>query len=127
MNKNKQLAQKCMEKISACSEQLFCQKGYEATTISDIASKSGYSRRTIYSYFLNKLDILLHTIVSALNNLYTSLDETVNTTRNYYDNLLFIFEEIQQYYFHHPYSSFLLVDYDCKCQNRNVGNYRLKM
>jgi AcrR family transcriptional regulator len=38
---------------------LFLAKGYEGTTLDDIAEKAGISRRTFFSYFKSKEDIML--------------------------------------------------------------------
>ncbi len=43
--------------IYATAMQLFAAKGYESTTVSDIATAAGVSRRTIYRYFGTKVEI----------------------------------------------------------------------
>ena len=45
-------------RMLTAAEELFQQKGFEATTIDDISKASGYSRRTLYAYFVNKEDFL---------------------------------------------------------------------
>jgi AcrR family transcriptional regulator len=37
---------------------LFCEKGYRATTISDLAAAAGISHATFYSYFRSKEELL---------------------------------------------------------------------
>ena len=39
-------------------QDLFIEKGFAATTIRDICSKSGINQASIYDYVLNKQDIL---------------------------------------------------------------------
>lgn len=48
---------KTRDKLIDVAKQLFIRKGVENTTISDIANASYKGRRTIYTYFKNKLEI----------------------------------------------------------------------
>lgn len=47
-----------LQRISEVSLELFAAKGYEATTIDEIAAAAGISRRTFFYYFDSKEDIL---------------------------------------------------------------------
>jgi AcrR family transcriptional regulator len=40
------------------AERLFVEKGYEATTMDEIASAAGFAKGTLYHYFTNKADLL---------------------------------------------------------------------
>jgi AcrR family transcriptional regulator len=46
-------------RIAEAAMQLFLENGYEATTLDAIAEKAGISRRTFFSYFKSKEDIVL--------------------------------------------------------------------
>jgi AcrR family transcriptional regulator len=53
--------------------ELFVQRGYEQTTVADIAERAGLTRRTFFRYFADKREVLFHgserlqqTMVSAL-------------------------------------------------------------
>lgn len=48
---------KTRDKLIEVARQLFARKGMEHTTISDIAEASEKGRRTIYTYFKNKVEI----------------------------------------------------------------------
>lgn len=48
-----------LQRISQVSLDLFVAKGYEATTLDEIAMAAGISRRTFFYYFDSKEDILL--------------------------------------------------------------------
>lgn len=65
-NKKDAVAVLHREKIMAAAENLFSEKGFEATTIEDISKASAYSRRTIYAYYESKDDILHHIIEKDL-------------------------------------------------------------
>lgn len=63
-----------LERIAAAGMRLFTDKGYDSTTIDDIAAAAGISRRTFFHYFPSKDDILLsmqsgmgETVVAAVN------------------------------------------------------------
>ncbi|BEV11404.1 TetR/AcrR family transcriptional regulator [Asticcacaulis sp. DW145] len=48
-----------LQRITEVGMGLFLQKGYEATTLDEIAAAAGISRRTFFYYFKSKDDILL--------------------------------------------------------------------
>jgi AcrR family transcriptional regulator len=51
--------QQTLQRISEVGMGLFLAKGYEATTLEEIAAAAGVSRRTLFYYFESKDDILL--------------------------------------------------------------------
>ena len=48
-----------LQRITDAGISLFIEKGYEATTLDEIAAEAGISRRTFFYYFKSKDDILL--------------------------------------------------------------------
>ncbi|CAL1692457.1 Putative mycofactocin biosynthesis transcriptional regulator MftR [Brevundimonas subvibrioides] len=48
-------------RVHAAAMELFGRKGFEATTLDDIASSAGVSRRSLFHYFASKEDIVLST------------------------------------------------------------------
>ncbi|MDV6938808.1 TetR/AcrR family transcriptional regulator [Pseudomonas aeruginosa] len=48
-----------LEELMAAAQQLFLDKGVDATTISDIVAAAGVAKGTFYHYFQAKTDILL--------------------------------------------------------------------
>lgn len=52
------------DKIMSAALQLFGTKGYEATTISQIAKEAGYSKGLLYNYYDSKEDLLKELIAS---------------------------------------------------------------
>ncbi len=48
-----------LQRITDTGVRLFLEKGYDATTVDDIAAEAGISRRTFFHYFKSKDDILL--------------------------------------------------------------------
>lgn len=54
--------------------ELFCEKGYGATTIDDIASRAGTTRTTFYLHFGSKSD-LMGALIRAADALFTNADD----------------------------------------------------
>jgi AcrR family transcriptional regulator len=52
---------------------LFIQKGFDETTVDDIAEAAGVSRRSFFRYFSSKNDLMAHSVVSYA----TALNETI--------------------------------------------------
>ncbi len=48
---------KTRDQLIVAAKQLFIKKGYDDTTMTDIAIESGLSRRTLYTYFESKVEI----------------------------------------------------------------------
>lgn len=65
-NRKEAIASLHRKQILEAAEDLFLQKGYAQTTIDDISRAAEYSRRTIYSYYESKEDILHHIVEKGL-------------------------------------------------------------
>jgi len=63
--------------ILEAATRIFAEKGYQYATISDIAQSAGISTGLIYSYFKNKLDVLLSIILNFLQTLNSSNQEQI--------------------------------------------------
>ena len=57
--RREQKRQETFERITELGMKLFVARGYEATTLDDIAKAAGISRRTFFYYFKSKEEILL--------------------------------------------------------------------
>src|SRR4051812_35074941 len=53
---------------------LFAEKGFEETTVDDIAEAAGTSRRTFFRYFESKRDLIAQPIVSYGASLTTAIE-----------------------------------------------------
>ena len=54
---------------------LFVQKGYDGTTMIDIAEEAGLSRRTLYAYFESKVEVFQAVVNSEVEKVLTQLSE----------------------------------------------------
>ncbi|MGW4669055.1 TetR/AcrR family transcriptional regulator [Streptomyces sp. NPDC004324] len=69
-NKNKK-----REAILRAAHQLFIERGYEATTIADVAERAEVSRRTVTLYFPAKLSLALAPLDALESRLDTAISE----------------------------------------------------
>jgi AcrR family transcriptional regulator len=67
--------QQTRETITRVALRLFAERGYDETTLADIAEAADVSPRTIFAYFESKEEILFCEEASDLNNLKRKLDE----------------------------------------------------
>ena len=75
-NKRDAVAALHRENIVRAAAALFAQKGFDASSIDDIARESGYSRRTIYIYGKSKENLLCLAIAQELCTLRDDLRRT---------------------------------------------------
>ena len=75
-NKRDAVAALHRENIVRAAAALFAQKGFDASSIDDIARESGYSRRTIYIYGKSKENLLCLAIAQELRTLRDGLRRT---------------------------------------------------
>ena len=75
-NKKDAVAALHRENIVRAAAALFAQKGFDASSIDDIARESGYSRRTIYIYGKSKENLLCLAIAQELCTLRDGLRRT---------------------------------------------------
>jgi AcrR family transcriptional regulator len=63
------------ESLTRTALQLFAERGYDETTLAEIAEAAGVSTRTIFAYFPSKEDILFATTQEMCNALSDALSE----------------------------------------------------
>ncbi len=68
----------CRQRILRASRQLFRTKGYEATTIEDVAAQAEISKATLYNYFPSKDSLLLGIAESEIAQVRTLLSERLD-------------------------------------------------
>ncbi|NGY03184.1 TetR/AcrR family transcriptional regulator [Solimonas terrae] len=66
------------EELLAAAWTMFCQKGYEAVTIDDVAAQAGYSRMPIYSLFGDKQTLFFELWQVSLRRLADQLLAEMN-------------------------------------------------
>lgn len=69
------------EAILAAAHDLFLEKGYEATTLSDIVGRSGGSLATLYEMFENKPGLLRALVGNRCSQMSDTIDRAVSSHR----------------------------------------------
>jgi len=82
-NKKEAIAALHKEQIMKAAERLFSEKGFTQTTINDISKASEYSRRTIYTYYESKEDILQHIVEKGLLILKQDIEDSINLNEDF--------------------------------------------
>ena len=62
-------------KFINAAKTLFVRKGYDDTTMIDIAEEAGLSRRTLYSYFESKVEVFQAVVNSEVEKILTQLSD----------------------------------------------------
>lgn len=96
-------------RILDAATKVFAEKGFEYASISAIAKEAGMSSGLIYSYFKNKLDVLLSLILIFLQTFNEMNARRVAVLRNPFDKL---------YTFLNNCEDLLLKDHSCLCRGK---------
>ena len=96
-NKKASVAALHRENILSAAEKLFLAKGVSAATIDDISKASEYSRRTIYTYYESKEDILYHIILKGLMSLKEDLMEAIRQQKEFIGQYWAICSAMEKY------------------------------
>jgi AcrR family transcriptional regulator len=75
--KEREMQQRKMDIVNAARE-LFLTKEYEQITMEEIAKKAEFTRRTLYSYFKNKLDLLMLVVVYDIESSRVEYESAVD-------------------------------------------------
>ncbi|MCM3170097.1 TetR/AcrR family transcriptional regulator [Peribacillus frigoritolerans] len=87
---------KSQEAIKKAFIELMSEKNFDQITIQDIADKANVGRRTIYSHYLDKLDLLDKLIEEHINELRKLCESS--TELSFTDALLIWFEYFESHY-----------------------------
>ena len=104
-NKKEAVAALHREQIMKAAEKLFSDKGFAQTTIDDISKASEYSRRTIYSYYESKDDILHHIVEKGLMELKEDIQNAVNLDEDFITVYKAICIAMSKYQSKYPHSA----------------------
>ncbi|MBQ7056384.1 MAG: helix-turn-helix transcriptional regulator, partial [Bacteroidaceae bacterium] len=69
---------KTRKKLVDVARELFARKGFDNTTMNDIAQASQKGRRTLYTYFRNKEELYNAVVECELDRLSETMDELAN-------------------------------------------------
>lgn len=90
--------------IMTAAGKLFSEKGYEQTTIEDISKEAEYSRRTIYTYYESKEDIIHRIIEKGLQAMKTDIENAVKDNAGFADAYRAVCGAMSRYRREYPHS-----------------------
>lgn len=113
------------ERIIQTAFKLFCEKGIEKVTLSEIAKAAKVGDTTIYRYFKNKVQLVLSTMTILWREIGVSLEASAEETENYhqmtgYEQIHVRIEGCKKLYLEN--ADYVLFSYECKLylQRNNV-------
>jgi TetR/AcrR family transcriptional regulator len=102
-------AQLKRDAVLAEAAALFNQKGYHATSLTEVADRLKFTKTAIYYYVKNKNDLLYHTYMRSLNEIDQA---TVDAETKGEDGLDKLCQYVQSKAFVHPEASAMLNEVD---------------
>ncbi|MCK0161028.1 TetR/AcrR family transcriptional regulator [Allomuricauda sp. F6463D] len=124
------------EKIIEKATEMFLNLGFKSVTMDDLASEMGISKKTIYSHFKNKSDLVEQTAMTMSNFITCGIDNIVASQKNPIEELYEIKKFIMihlkderssplyqlQKYYPKIYTSLKEVQFECthRCVTKNV-------
>src|SRR5262245_8593795 len=67
--------------IAQAAKEVFAERGYQYATLEEIAQRAGMSKATIYLYYRNKDDLLLHVVEELVNMAMAAAAQEATTTK----------------------------------------------
>lgn len=107
--KEREMEQRRRDIIEA-AKKLFQQKDYEAVSMQEIALKAEFTRRTLYSYFKSKLDLVTVIVLESFTEMENLLYKELKALDSSYEKLLTYGMQQFNYYKENP-AYFKLIHY----------------
>ena len=65
------------EQLLLAGRKIFAERGFQATTMDDIAKEAGFTKPVLYQYFESKADLYRQIVAETAQQLLTSLGDAV--------------------------------------------------
>lgn len=98
----KKLTEFNMNNIIGAAEELFMKKGFEATSVDDIAKLAENSKSTIYVYFRSKEEIFDHIVLSYMQKMLEFAEVAKNSEGDFDDRYFRLCMELDGLYVKSP-------------------------
>lgn len=128
MIKNKELTRKERERLFRRNEildaavKLFAEKGFDHTTLDEIAEASEFGKGTLYNYFQNKEEIYTAILENIFSDYFKIIQESESETENFIDFIRKLTKSLFEYCANNQYAFLVLA----KARNPINGNDPLK-
>lgn len=90
------------KEILTAAEKIFCRKGYEASSMDEIAKEAQFTKRTVYQYFENKDDLYFAIVLKGFNKLFSKVTEANKEEQTGYEKLEQSCRSYYQFYRDNP-------------------------
>lgn len=85
------------EQIVEAARKLFGKYGYKRVSVEEIAKEANVTKRTVYSYFKSKEEILKYFLNEEVQNMKKIVEETEKVNKSFFENLHETICELMQY------------------------------
>ena len=82
----------CKIIIEEAAKELFCKYGFKRISIEDVCNKAGISRKTFYTYYDNKLDLLTCILTHINNNVKEQISNIIDKDMSFVEKMYQISE-----------------------------------
>ncbi|HQL35139.1 MAG TPA: TetR/AcrR family transcriptional regulator [Bacillota bacterium] len=73
--------------IIAAAEKLFIVKGFDNTTMDEIAKAAEFTKRTVYQYFVSKENLFYAVIINGLKQLFSYIDDAIASGKTGFEKI----------------------------------------
>jgi AcrR family transcriptional regulator len=94
----------------AAAEGLFLQKGFEGTSIDEVAKEAGHTKRTLYQYFTGKEDLFYAIALKGARQLFSAFEDAMSKGDNALEKISLGNKAYLKYYAEN-YEMFRLLNY----------------
>lgn len=100
--------------IVDCAQDVFFKKGFDGTTIDDIAATAGYSKRSIYLYFRDREELFLAVVERGQELFYAALSHAIATKRADESGLMILGKAFYHFSLSHPEYFSMIMAYESR-------------
>jgi AcrR family transcriptional regulator len=76
--------------ILSAAESIFIAKGFESTTMDEIAKAAEFTKRTVYQYFISKENLFYAVIISGVKQLFSHFDDAISSGKTGFEKIQLI-------------------------------------
>lgn len=88
--------------ILSAAEKLFTDKGFESTTMDEIAKEAEFTKRTVYQYFGNKENLFYAVLLAGVKQMFLYIEEAIRQGKNGFEKLIGVRSAFYRYVKEYP-------------------------